>query len=193
MRLFIIRHGETVANNESRYLGQTDSPLTPLGHQQAKELAERLLPQRPEVLFLSDLPRAAATAMSLINRISVPVFRDSRLRELCFGHIEGLTYAQAMELHGKEMQEWYDDCEHKAPPGGETLVAMRNRVYEFLSELVEMPFHSVAVFTHGGVCRLLAAQATGQSFDALLSCPGEMTEMLLVGSKDNWTLTITPS
>ena len=188
MRLFIIRHGETVANIENRYVGHTDSPLTALGQRQAEELAERLLLQNPEVIFHSDLPRAICTAMPLISRVCVPVFSDSRLRELSFGHIEGLNYIQAMEVYTKDIQEWYKDYEHKAPPGGETLAAMRDRVYTFLGELVVMPFQSAAVFTHGGVCKLLIAHATGRLFDEVLSCPGEMTEMLLIGIKNNWTL-----
>jgi len=188
MRLFIIRHGETVANIENRYVGHTDSPLTALGQRQAEELAERLLLQNPEVIFHSDLPRAICTAMPLISRVCVPVFSDSRLRELSFGHIEGLNYTQAMEVYTKDIQEWYNDYEHKAPPGGETLAAMRDRVYTFLDELVVMPFQSAAVFTHGGVCKLLVAHATGRLFDEVLSYPGEMTEMLLIGVKNNWTL-----
>lgn len=188
MRLFLIRHGETVANSENRYLGHTDSPLTQLGLRQVEELAERLLFKNLEVIFHSDLPRAMTTAMSLVSRISVPVYSDSRLRELSFGQIEGLNYTQAMETYAKDIRDWYDDYEHKAPPGGETLTVMRNRVYEFLGELVEMSFRSVAIFTHGGVCKLLVAHATGQPFDEVLSYPGEITEMLLVGDKDNWTL-----
>jgi len=188
MRLFIIRHGETVANIENRYIGHTDSPLTALGQRQAEELAERLLLQNPEVIFHSDLPRAICTAMPLISRVCVPVFSDSRLRELSFGHIERLNYTQAMEVYTKDIQEWYNDYEHKAPPGGETLAAMRDRVYTFLDELVVMPFQSAAVFTHGGVCKLLVAHATGRLFDEVLSYPGEMTEMLLIGVKNNWTL-----
>jgi len=188
MRLFIIRHGETVANIENRYIGHTDSPLTTLGQRQAEELAERLLIQNPELIFHSDLPRAISTAMPLISRVCVPVFSDSRLRELSFGQIEGLNYTQAMEAYTKDMQEWYNDYEHKAPPGGETLTAMRSRVYAFLSDLAVMSFQSAALFTHGGVCKLLAAHATGQQFDEVLSYPGEMTEMLLIGNKDSWTL-----
>ena len=188
MRIFLIRHGETVANSEKRYLGYTDSPLTYAGLKQAKELAVRLLPHNLESIFHSDLSRAKITAMPLIKRLAVPVFIDSRLRELSFGLIEGLDYNQAIEAYAKDMKEWYDDFEHKAPPGGETLTAMRNRVYEFLGELVEMSFRAVAIFTHGGVCKLLAAHATGQPFDEVLSYPGEITEMLLIGDKDNWIL-----
>jgi len=38
------------------------------------------------------------------------------------------------------------------------------------------------------VCKLLVAHATGRLFDEVLSYPGEMTEMLLIGVKNNWTL-----
>jgi len=188
MQLFVIRHAETVANSEKRYLGHTDSPLTPLGRQQAEELAEVFPGRQPEVVFVSDLPRAMATARPLVERTGVQVKADARLRELDFGRIDGLTYSSAMEAYNKDMQEWYDDYEHKAPPGGETLAAMRARVFEFVAELLEQPYKTVVVFTHGGVFNLLLAHATGQPFGSAWSTPGEITEMELSGEKESWTL-----
>jgi len=188
VHIFLIRHGETVANSEKRYLGHTDSPLTYAGLKQAKELAVRLLPHNPESIFHSDLSRAKITAMPLIKRLAVPVFIDSRLRELSFGLIEGLNYNQAMEAYAKDMKEWYDDFEHKAPPGGETLAIMRERIFSFISELAEMPFRSAALFTHGGVCKLLIANSTGKPFNDVVYNLGQMTEMQLKGYKDNCTL-----
>lgn len=188
MRLFVIRHAETVANIEKRYLGHSDSPLTAHGRQQAENLVERLVHHRPEAVFISDLPRTMATALPLIERTGLPVHSDPRLRELDFGKIEGLTYSLALETYSTEMQEWYDDYEHKAPPGGETLLAMRARVFAFISDLVTQHFASVAILTHGGVCNLLLAHATGQRFGAAWSHHCEVIEMKLFGAKEAWSI-----
>lgn len=188
MLLYVIRHGETKANIEKRYLGQTDSPLTLLGQRQAEDLAKMLLPHNPEIIILSDLPRAKASAMPLIECSGASVYTDLRLRELNFGRIEGLTYTQAMESYVEDMKKWYENFENEAPPGGETLAAMRIRVNEFLSELVELPYKSAAIFTHGGVCNLLIAHATKQSFGSVWTNPGEMTNMRLTGTKHKWAL-----
>jgi len=188
MRLLVIRHGETRANIENRYSGHADSPLTHVGLRRAEELAERVAIIGPEIIFRSDLPRVMATVAPLIRRTGLPVRIDTRLRELDFGRIEGLTYTEAMDLFKADMQDWYDELEHRAPPGGETLAGMRARVDAFLADLVEQPFETVALYTHGGVCNLLLAKATRKPFGTAWSLPGELCELQLTGTKDNWHL-----
>ena len=56
-RLYLIRHGETLANREYRYIGTRDDPLSVLGETQALQLAEAL----------SGLPIAAVYTLSLIH------------------------------------------------------------------------------------------------------------------------------
>jgi alpha-ribazole phosphatase len=164
--LYVVRHAETEANTQKRYLGHTDSPLTPLGVRQVEELAGRLAEVGLDAVFASDLPRALATAYPLANRAKLPVHRDARLRELNFGRIEGMTYAEAMDAYGQEVRQWYNDIELGAPPGGESLADLRERVFSFLSELAELPYRTVALVTHGGVCNLLLSHALGQPFRA---------------------------
>lgn len=40
--LYLVRHGETLFNKRRKIQGWCDSPLTPLGIQQAKEVKEKL-------------------------------------------------------------------------------------------------------------------------------------------------------
>ena len=42
MTIYIIRHGETLANKEKRFAGITDVPLTPFGEEQAKQVGIKL-------------------------------------------------------------------------------------------------------------------------------------------------------
>jgi len=188
MRLLVVRHGETKANSEARYNGHADSPLTLMGQRQAEELSVRVATLGPEIIYRSDLARVSATVKPLVTRTGLPVRVDLRLRELDFGRIEGLTYTEAMELFKVEIQDWYGDIEHRTPPGGEALAKMRERVYAFLADLVEQPFKTVALFTHGGVCNLLLAKATKTAFGSVWLRPGEFRELHLTGKRDHWHL-----
>ena len=62
MRIYLVRHGETVWNVEKRLQGWKDSPLTDNGVRSAKRLAKRLQGIRLDRVFSSDQTRALITA-----------------------------------------------------------------------------------------------------------------------------------
>ncbi|KAL2255176.1 hypothetical protein VTK26DRAFT_3927 [Humicola hyalothermophila] len=68
MRLFLIRHGETVDNVAGIYAGTRDSPLTTHGALQARRLAAHLARHAPPIthVFSSDLRRAVETARAIV-------------------------------------------------------------------------------------------------------------------------------
>ena len=64
VRVLLVRHGETVWNQENRWQGQADTPLSETGYDQARQLARRLQnEERPiRAIYTSDLSRARDTA-----------------------------------------------------------------------------------------------------------------------------------
>ena len=64
VRILLARHGETVFNVERRYQGQSDSPLTERGVEQARQLARMLRDEPVGAVYSSDLGRALETALS---------------------------------------------------------------------------------------------------------------------------------
>ncbi|KAK4667554.1 hypothetical protein QC763_310320 [Podospora pseudopauciseta] len=68
MRLFLVRHGETVDNVAGLYAGVRDSPLTAHGVLQARRLGEHIAKHhRVTHVFSSDLQRAVFTAVKVAN------------------------------------------------------------------------------------------------------------------------------
>ena len=61
MKLFMIRHGQTTANETVTYAGQTDAKLTELGKQQAAAIAPVLEGIPFDKVYSSDLSRAYVT------------------------------------------------------------------------------------------------------------------------------------
>ena len=87
MFLYLIRHGESIANKERFYAGQTDVPLTELGREQAKELVPFLSHISFDCVFSSDLSRAMDTQkIALPNENAV---LSSKLREIHTGLLTG--------------------------------------------------------------------------------------------------------
>src|SRR5687768_13103713 len=93
IRLLLVRHGESTWNAQSRWQGQADPPLSPLGERQAEEAAERLA-QTASIteIWTSDLVRARRTAELIATQLGVPDVREEpRLRERDVGSWSGLT------------------------------------------------------------------------------------------------------
>ncbi|MBS3937896.1 MAG: histidine phosphatase family protein [Peptococcaceae bacterium] len=188
MKLFVVRHGETEANLAKRYLGHSDSPLTEAGTTQVRHVATRLKTEGITGIYSSDLARSIASASFLSRNIGIPVIKDSRLRELDFGVFDFMTYVEALNAYPQEVRSWYDDWEHSFPPQGESLSALQQRVHSFLSMLVRKNHKVVALYTHGGVCDLLLSEASGRSFVASQSRPGQCFELLLLPTCQGWQL-----
>ena len=64
MWIDLVRHGMTRGNEERRYIGITDEPLSERG----RKLAEQCMYEMPEIVFSSPLKRCVETAEIFISR-----------------------------------------------------------------------------------------------------------------------------
>ncbi|WP_245587634.1 histidine phosphatase family protein [Calidithermus chliarophilus] len=145
VELWLVRHGQTVWNAEGRLTGWSDVPLTGLGEAQARALAPLLAAERFDGAVASDLARAVQTARLAYGE---PERVLPELRELNFGALEGLRWAELDEAHRQALLGF----DGFAAPGGESTAGMRSRVYGAFDRL---PAGRHLIFTHGGVLRLV--------------------------------------
>jgi alpha-ribazole phosphatase len=150
-----VRHGETEANVRGCYLGHLDSVLTARGYEQAEIVAERMLSVGATRLYTSDLGRCVETASIIARKLGLEIVMDSRLRELNFGQWEGRTYVEVMSMDQELLERWYDAPSDIAPPDGETLIQLGQRVVEWLLQTMDglHPDDTVIVVSHGGPIR----------------------------------------
>ncbi len=136
-RLFIARHGETLANREYRFIGSRDDPLSEHGQAQAGQLAEALAGFPIAAVYSSPMQRAWQTARAVAERHNLSVQRSDALRESSFGIWEGMNCAEVLARSPEDAQLFYqwglDPA--LAPPGGESMVAMQERVCSGVEEL----------------------------------------------------------
>jgi broad specificity phosphatase PhoE len=154
LELWLVRHGESTFNEEGRYAGWSDPPLTPAGEAMARELAPRFAGIRFDGIWRSDRIRTRETAR-LAGFPEVPT--DVRLRELHFGDLEGKTYFEA----GEEWREKLRSFSDFQAPNGESTQDLLRRAEAFLAELI-LGRH--LIFSHGGWIRSLMAQCGSDRF-----------------------------
>lgn len=128
-RFLLVRHGETTWNDQARYQGQTDTPLSARGLAEAEQLAERLVGETIDAIYASDLARARDTAQVVAARLSKPVRLEPRLREARLGEWQGLTYDQVRQRYFSDadpLPAYFVD----SPPlgGGECLRQLQARL-----------------------------------------------------------------
>ena len=126
--LVLVRHGQSELNAAGRLAGRLDAPLTDLGMVQAKAVAAALTEfGEPRAVISSPLRRAHDTAAA----IGLPVVVDERWIELDYGPYDGLALD---EVPPDIWAAWRSDSSW-APPGGESLAALGERVRGACAEL----------------------------------------------------------
>lgn len=94
-KVYLIRHGKTQWNLESRYQGANgDSPLLKDSYREIELLASSLQRIPFEHAYTSPLKRARVTAQALLNHLNpeIPLTIDSRLKEFNLGKMEGMHF-----------------------------------------------------------------------------------------------------
>ena len=120
-QLLLLRHGKTVANEQRRYCGWTDSPLCADGIAalQEKKCSCRYPALEGFAVYTSDLTRTEQTLEVLFGE--VPHTREPAFRETNFGAFENRTYAEMLDdprylawMEGDNVQNVCPDGESSA-------------------------------------------------------------------------------
>jgi broad specificity phosphatase PhoE len=162
MKLIIVRHGEAEWNLQDRAMGQLDSPLTPLGIQQAYALGDRLGRLSFTTLYSSDLGRAAQTANIITSICDNKVIFDSGLREWNLGIFQGLTIPEMHEKFPQERQDYERIGFEYIIPEGESLKQLKQRSFDVLTAIAKQNLEeTVVVVTHGGILMCFFEEVLG--------------------------------
>lgn len=147
MRLYLIRHGKTLANELHLYCGSTDLPLCESGIEELKNLHYDI----SDVDFVSSgMKRANQTLELLFGNVSYRV--DPNFREVDFGIFEMQSYDELKT--NSDYQAWLSgDNETNIPPMGESGEQMKDRVLFELSAIKT----DTLIVTHGGVISAIMA------------------------------------
>ncbi|HNR11330.1 MAG: 2,3-bisphosphoglycerate-dependent phosphoglycerate mutase [Nitrosomonas europaea] len=106
-KLVLLRHGESIWNQENRFTGWTDVDLTPKGLKEAEE-AGRLLRENGfsfDIAYTSLLKRAIRTlwiALDEMDQMWTPIELNWRLNERHYGALQGLNKAETAKQYGDE-------------------------------------------------------------------------------------------
>ena len=175
--IWLVRHGETPWNVESRVQGWEDIGLNENGIEQAQSLArhiKRLSDEgsRLNAIYSSDLKRAHHTASIVAESLGLPLFVEPGVRERHFGVLQGLIYSE-MEQHQPEAYRiWRSRDPDLEMPQGESLGFFHRRVVDALNGLAaKHPGERIMVVSHGGAMDIIWRHASQVSLQADRKAP----------------------
>jgi 2,3-bisphosphoglycerate-dependent phosphoglycerate mutase len=120
-QVVLLRHGESVWNEENLFTGWTDVDLSEQGKTEAVE-AGRVLQAHGfifDIAFTSVLKRAIWTLWLVLDKMElmwIPVQRDWRLNERHYGALQGLNKSETVKKFGEaQVQLWRRSYDTRPP------------------------------------------------------------------------------
>ena len=167
--LVVIRHGESNYNREKRWQGQSqDAILNELGWRQAACVADALRELHPVALFSSDLTRSMQTAVAIAHAVHLPIYPDTRLREISAGRWTDRPSEEVSREEPERVRAWNEAPATTSPPDGETPAQAQQRILSLVRERAPgYDNQTLLIATHGAILQTLMAEAQGLTLDRL--------------------------
>lgn len=155
-RLYLVRHGESEWNILNKVQGQSNVNLTKKGIEQAKKIGERLVDDKIDLIFSSDLRRAFDTAKIIGDLLDLEVNSLKELREISFGVWEGLTIKEIMDKYVNEHIVWMTEPHKLSLPKAERLIDLQERLLRVVNYHVkENNNKNILIVSHGASIKAL--------------------------------------
>ena len=174
-RLILVRHATTLANKEGRYIGRSESVLSPSGVLEARRLRERLVTFEIQKIYASPSHRVLETIEGIKAQIS-EVEMVEALREIDFGDYEGKDFNWLKAHAPEEVEVMLQQGDRYRYPKGESLEMHHQRVANWLKILLKTERKGTfLIAAHGGTIRCI------------------LSELLIQGPKLHWHFKIDPA
>lgn len=119
--LVVIRHGESLWNQENRFTGWVDVDLAEKGINEAIQGGKALKEQKLQfdIVYTSVLKRAIKTMNLVLDQLDqhwLPVIKSWRLNERHYGELQGLNKSEMAEKHGEDQVKLWRRSFDVPPP-----------------------------------------------------------------------------
>ena len=160
MRVYVLRHGTTVWNEQGRTQGRRQNKLSDAGKQLARETAEKLKDSQIDIIYASPLMRTMQTANIINAYHGAKIIKSELLTEVDQGIFSGRIYNSLTEEEKKLKKERHPQTKM------ETLEQAFKRTSEFVELVLSQERHkNVLIVSHNNICSMLDCIFTGMTPD----------------------------
>ena len=181
VKVFVVRHGESINNLNKQWTGWADVDLTENGIEDAKEAGKFLGNFSFDKIYSSDLKRAVQTAQNAIPGCEPET--SKLLREINVGSIANKPLGILTEEDKKETRE-----NGYIIFNGESKDEFKSRILNFREKLENSQCDNIAIFTHGGWLRTFLDIVAGQRLNRDSICCNNCAIGIFEYENKNWKL-----
>jgi broad specificity phosphatase PhoE len=162
LKLYFLRHGETMYSETGAYCGELDAELTTEGHQMAEAFAEGYRSMPWTAAYVSPMKRTIATAKPLCDAVGLEMQLRDGLKEIRYGKWEDKTVDFVKQHHWDDYIRWLAEPAWNPPTGGETSVEISSRASIVIAEIqAKYVTGNVLVVSHKATIRILLCELLG--------------------------------
>jgi len=164
--IYLLRHGSVLqADEERRYIGEIDLPLSREGVEQAHLLHSEFSGKEISAVVCSDLIRCVDTARIVCRGLTDHIIVRSDLREISMGEWEGKSFREIAQKYPEEYQKRGENISTYRIPGAESFTECQARVMRAFFDIMESIKGNVLIVGHAGVNRLLLCYILGMPIE----------------------------
>lgn len=185
----LIRHGAHLLGGDLIAGRTPEVRLSPLGHDQARRMAERVAKLPVQAIYSSPADRTRETASYLAERLALPVQVLDGLYEIDFGDWTGRSLDELRQ--SERFRLWNSFRSGTRVPGGEVMIETQARIVTEMLRLRERHGKGcVALVSHGDVIKAAVAYFLGVPLDLFtrLEIGLASVSVIAIGDQGPWVL-----
>lgn len=171
MKIYFIRHGETLWNTLKIFQGTSNSPLTEKGRNQAIQLGKKLKDINFTKFYSSPLGRTIETSELILKDRDIKIELIDEFREISVGNMEGVGREIFEGKYPEEFHNFFNNPKeyNPSPYNGENYYQLLERVKIGLEKIIKNNKKDdiVAVVSHGVTLKAVFMIVKNLSFEEL--------------------------
>ncbi len=155
IKISLIRHGKTYANEQKLYYGFSDIELSYDGIKEIENLKNEIKYEKPSLFITSGLKRTIQTLNRLYGNVDYVI--EEGFKEMNFGDFELKSYEELK--NNEDYKKWIENIEENNVPNGENKKQFEKRVINAFNNLIKKciknSIENVALICHSGVISVI--------------------------------------
>lgn len=174
VKLYIVRHCESLGNEMNVFQGTTDLDISKFGETQLSFLESRFKDIHIDKAYSSPLTRAYKTALAATKDKNIQIIKDKNFIEIHAGKIENENIENVFARNPKLADIWHNRPQDFKADGGEAMCDVYERVWEGFEKIATSPENdrkTILIASHGAAIRCLICRLLFGSIERLAETP----------------------
>lgn len=174
VKLYIVRHCESLGNEMNIFQGTSDLDISKFGENQLSFLEARFKDIQIDRAYSSPLTRAYKTALAATKDKNIEIIKDESFIEIYAGKIENENIQKVFALDPKLADIWHNRPQDFKADCGEAMREVYNRVWKGFDKIATSPENdrkTILIASHGAAIRCLICRLLFGNIERLAETP----------------------